>query len=232
MRIFDTVFDSVAEGPSSRPRSSGDSAPRQIYDTFNNGVYRADFAGKQGRLRRGGARRLHHARPHGAGPRPQRWLCGDYLHGGGRRVLHHVPGCFDLVYYSHFKIATCVASRIIQTSGASSATCTRWSRQADLPARRDQRFTITGARPRSTVADRPGGPVSRSRLRAGSYVRAGARRRRRRSPSSSSCRRSSSRPTSTVHGVSPRTKSCVASAFFVVFTQAETGGPLSRLRAE
>lgn len=105
MRIFDTAFDKVAEGPNLAPpelRPQIDARLDEIYNTYNNGVYRAGFAGKQeayDEAVRDVFTTLDRMEQVLAN---QRWLCGDTFTEAD--VAFFTTSLrFDLVYYSHFK---------------------------------------------------------------------------------------------------------------------------------
>lgn len=105
IRIFDTAFDEVAEGPSLAPpelRLAIDSRLDEIYEPFNNGVYRAGFATKQeayDEAVRDVFATLDRMEQVLAG---QRWLCGDTFTEAD--VAFFTTSLrFDLVYYAHFK---------------------------------------------------------------------------------------------------------------------------------
>jgi putative glutathione S-transferase len=105
MRIMDTVFDKLAEGPSLAPaelRPRIDARLDEIYNAYNNGVYRAGFATKQEcydeavRDVFGMLDKMEQVLA------KQRWLCGDTFTEAD--VAFFTTSLrFDLVYYSHFK---------------------------------------------------------------------------------------------------------------------------------
>jgi putative glutathione S-transferase len=105
MRIIDTAFDKFAEGPCLAPaelRPQIDARLDEIYNTYNNGVYRAGFAGSQEcydeavRDVFGMLDKMEQVLA------SQRWLCGDTFTEAD--VAFFTTSLrFDLVYYSHFK---------------------------------------------------------------------------------------------------------------------------------
>jgi putative glutathione S-transferase len=105
MRILDTAFDKVAEGPTLAPpelRPQIDARLDEIYQTYNNGVYRAGFATKQEAYDiavRDVFDTLDKMELVLAG---QRWLCGDTFTEADI-AFFTTSLRFDLVYYSHFK---------------------------------------------------------------------------------------------------------------------------------
>jgi len=112
VRMFNTAFDAAGARPGdyypADLRSEIDALNERIYDTVNDGVYKAGFATTQ------------QAYDDAVGPlfatleglearlARQRYLCGDRMTEADVRLLVTLLR-FDLVYYSHFK---CNAKRI------------------------------------------------------------------------------------------------------------------------
>lgn len=105
MRILDTAFASTATGPSLAPpelRPAIDARLDEIYDAYNNGVYRAGFAGKQEAYEQAVRDVFATLDAMDRVLAGQRWLCGDVFTEAD--VAFFTTSLrFDLVYYAHFK---------------------------------------------------------------------------------------------------------------------------------
>lgn len=105
IRMFDTVFDPLAEGPSLAPAGLQpliDQRLDEIYNAYNNGVYRAGFAGKQEAYDDAVRDVFATLDRMDALLANQHWLCGDQFTEAD--VAFFTTSLrFDLVYYSHFK---------------------------------------------------------------------------------------------------------------------------------
>lgn len=105
MRILDTAFDGLADGPSLAPPSLLpliDERLDEIYDTYNNGVYRAGFAARQEAYDEAVRDVFTTLDRMDAILGRQRFLCGETFTEAD--VAFFTTSLrFDLVYYSHFK---------------------------------------------------------------------------------------------------------------------------------
>ena len=105
MRMLDTPFDALASGPSLAPaelRARIDEALTAIYEPYNNGVYRAGFAGQQPAYE-AACRDVFAALDRwDAVLADQPFLCGDVLTEADI-AFFTTSLRFDVVYYAHFK---------------------------------------------------------------------------------------------------------------------------------
>ncbi|MBX3226182.1 MAG: glutathione S-transferase family protein [Labilithrix sp.] len=105
IRILDTAFDALADGPSLAPPDLVpliDQRLDEIYDPYNNGVYRAGFAGKQEAYDEAVRDVFATLDRMDALLGNQRFLCGETMTEAD--VAFFTTSLrFDLVYYSHFK---------------------------------------------------------------------------------------------------------------------------------
>lgn len=105
VRMFDDAFDGSPDAPKLFPEGSADAIEQQIaanYETVNNGVYRAGFAGTQDAHEEAVVAlfaRLDELEEH---LRTRRYLCGDQLTAADL-CLFPTLYRFDAVYATHFK---------------------------------------------------------------------------------------------------------------------------------
>jgi glutathionyl-hydroquinone reductase len=105
MRMLDTPFDALASGPSLAParlRPRIDETLTAIYEPFNNGVYRAGFAGQQAAYEAACRDVFAALARWDAVLAEQPFLCGDTLTEADIAFFTTALR-FDLVYYAHFK---------------------------------------------------------------------------------------------------------------------------------
>ncbi len=105
IRMFDTVFDALATGPTLRPAhlaAEVDAVIDAIYPSINNGVYRAGFAGTQ-EAYEAAVTELFEALAHWDAHLAEReWLVGDQLTEADVCLFTTLVR-FDAVYHTHFK---------------------------------------------------------------------------------------------------------------------------------
>ncbi|MDF2697077.1 MAG: Glutathione S-transferase, omega, partial [Labilithrix sp.] len=106
MRMLDTVFDGIAQNPTSLAppelRSKIDETLDAIYEPYNNGVYRAGFATEQGAYEEACRDVFATLDRYEEILGRQRYLCGNVLTEAD--VAFFTTSIrFDVVYYSHFK---------------------------------------------------------------------------------------------------------------------------------
>jgi glutathionyl-hydroquinone reductase len=106
IRMFNSTFDHLGASPGDyypeHLRGQIDALNARIYDTFNNGVYKAGFARSQAAYDEAVGRVFETLEWLEGSLSRQRFLCGDVLTEADWRLFTTLVR-FDLVYYGHFK---------------------------------------------------------------------------------------------------------------------------------